>query len=271
MLKGNRNFVEEPEVDKGDGYSNYDRMDVNIFDAYNCSNLQLQDLDLNFSRELNINSSRFDVIQSYPRKKKVIRNSIIMFVVSLVLYIVSIFISKYAKDIILMVVGNDPNASISTYDLTASVSVLKYVMSEFQLFLGIFFIILAFMLVLGIFIQRPFFKLNNGKRFVLILDDVGFYKVDIDITDFYENNLDDLYFVQFVENHLNQSLKGCVKCVSYFSSYVKSMSDSKCYVLDLPNDTITYSNEYDLEFCKKDFKNSDYKKLVNYLDESQDG
>lgn len=271
MRKGNRNFCEEPSVDVGDGYINYDRMDVNIFEVYNCNSLKLQDLDLNFAKELSKNPSRFSIIESFPRKKKIIKNFSWLAIVSVVLYLISVFVSKYAKDIVLMVVGSDPNVVISTFDLNASVSVLQYVMSQFQLFLNVFALFLLFLFIIGVCVVKPFFKLNNGKRFVLILDEVGFYKVDIDITDFQDNNLADLYFVQFVESQINQSLAGCVKSVSYFSSYCRTMSDSKYYVLDLPNDSITYSNEYDLEFCRKDFRNKDFKKLVNYLDDSEDG
>ena len=45
-------------------YINYDRIDLNIINVKDTRNLDLQDLDLNFSREFESNPNRFKIIKS---------------------------------------------------------------------------------------------------------------------------------------------------------------------------------------------------------------
>lgn len=266
MKRGNRNFEERVSV-SSDAMPDYVRMDINLFDVNNCHNLKLQDLDLRFNHELERNKSRFKVISSHVKTKRILSVTFVFIVMSLIFYGLSSVALKHTSDIISLV----SDGSLNSFDFAASESVLVYTLNAFNLFLQLALIMLLFVLILGFFIKRPFARINDGKKMLLILDDVGFYKIDIDLSRNYSNGLDELYFVQFAKSEMNVNLFRHIKSVSYFSSYSKTCSDRKFYVLDLPNETSTYSNRFDLEFVRKEFSKKNFKYLCNYLDASESG
>lgn len=266
MKRGNRNFDERVNVSTHE-MPDYFRMDINLFDVNNCHNLKLQDLDLRFNHELERNKSRFKVISSHVKTKRVLSVSFVFIVMSLIFYIMSSIALQHTKEIISLISED----GLSSFDLAANESVLVYTLNAFNLFLQFALIVLLFVLILGFFIKRPFVRINDGKKMLLILDNVGFYKIDIDLSKNYSNGLDELYFVQFAQSEMNVNLSRHIKSVSYFSSYSKTCSDRKFYVLDLPNDSSTYSNRFDLEFVRKEFSKKNFKYLCSYLDDSENG
>ena len=269
MKRSNRNFYEREEIlelpDEFRYGNSYSAINTNLFNLETYNNLPLQELDYKFLNEFEKNEERFKVIFSNFGKKKLAKRMFILSIVLVLILLVSYLVTNNLYSIVHLAI-TDLNES----ELKLAQSVTEFIIDQIQIVCQIGIIISLFISFLGFAITRPFMSVKNGKRYCLILDDIGFYKIDLDFRGNCENNLSELYFVGYLSSILDYDLEGCVKSVSYFSSYSKTMSDRKYYVLDLPNDTISFSNEYDLEFCRKDFTNKDYKMLVEYLDSTED-
>lgn len=243
----------------------YSTMNINLFDLVTESNLALQELDYKFYNELEVNENRFKVILSKPRTKKVFKATLYAIIVLLMTILISYFSEKNLEPIIKYF-----QPSMGEYDVKLTIIVMSYILKQVQLYSQLILVFLVILLVLSAFIIKPFMSTKDGYYTCLILDDVGFYKIVLDYSNFHDNNLDNLYFVRFAESVLSMNLINHVKSVSYYSSYSRSMKDKKYYILDLPNDSISFNNEYDLEFYVKDFSKKDYRKLVEYLDSTED-
>lgn len=269
MKKSNRNFYEREEVtelpDELKYQQGYNPIGVNLFNLETFRNLQLQSLDYSFYNELNRNEDSFKAIFSKPRMKKPIKNAFRVFIGALVLFL------------IVKLVGNDVEVLFRTFGVALSDETIKVLNDllalvkdkstvAFSAVSGVCFAV-AMLSFLG---TKKFFSFTGSARSAIILDGMGFYKVDFDLTGVQENELHELYFVKYIEQILDYPLTDKITSVSYFSTYSTSYKSRKSYVLDLPNDSMSFSNSYDLEFYKGDYSKKDYKELVQYLNDTED-
>lgn len=268
MKKSNRNFYEREsitDIHNEPSRQNYNNISININNLEIYGNLTLQELDYMFYNELETNEERFEVVMSKPKMKKPIRFAIRSFVVVIIFWIISNII-MYNLESIISVVFPDLYAN----DFYLMKSWLQYLINQFQLVCQVAGVILAFISLVGTILVRPFLSFKSGNKFCLILDNIGFYKIDLDTSRFYDNSLSELYFVRYAGLVLGKDLSNSIKSVSYYSSYSKSNSDKNYYVLDLPNDSITSSSLYDLELCRVDFDKGVYDDLVDYMNMTED-
>lgn len=268
MQKSNRDFYKNDDVILEENFTEFDYngLSINLFNVNHYENLELQDLDYKFINEIDKNPNRFKVYESKEKFKD-------WFICPGIFVIILTILSIVIKHVLL------PNSSIivgecfedlSYLDFSLTVEMFNYILRQSLLFINLIGIILYTLCFLVYLIHKPFFSYRDGKFDVIITDDIGFYLIKYDKSKFYDNGLDKLYFVKYAFSELDLDLNNHICNVSYFSSYSCSMKDSKCYVLDLPNESVDYSNEFDLEFAKKYFNNSDYNELVKYLDETED-
>lgn len=269
MKKSNRNFYEREEVtelpDDLKYNQDYNPVGVNIFNLDNFRNLKLQSLDYSFFNQLERDEDSFEVIISKPRLKKQIRVGLTCLIIIFLVMVCSKFISLNVDDFFMafdIIVGDEETKLVN--------SIIEFLDNYLNLICKALIIVDLVIMAISFLATKSYFSLKDSKRFAIILDNYGFYKVDIDSSKRFKNELNLLYFVKFVDTFMKNSLEDRVESVSYFSTYSKSMKSKKFYVLDLPNDSINFSNAYDLEFCRKDFKKKDYLRLVEYLDETED-
>lgn len=271
VKRSNRDFYDESDVQKlPDEYRddfNYNGLSVNLFNINKSTNLELQDLDYKFISEIDRNPSRFKIYKSKERMKDFcLWPFILLCIFSLLALVLHFLAIPNCRSIVTTVFDK-----LEPEDVTITVQLFTYIGKQCIIGLQVLCLITLIISLLTFLIHKPFRSINDGKYKIVITDDVGFYLIECDKSEFHGTGLERLYFVKYACSELGVDLTNCVVSVSYYSSYSCSMRDSKTYVLDLPNDSVNFSNSYDFEFYKGDYSNKDFKSLCEYLDSTEDG
>ena len=127
--------------------------------------------------------------------------------------------------------------------------------------------------ILIICLRRPFFKLNKNRYYVIILDGIGFYKIDLNFNNPNLNKFNDLYLIGFLSNKLSKPVFHYVDSISYYSNYDVVYCDSRLVNIKAPigsldlidDENLTSANYSLLEISRRDLKNLDFKYLLNCL------
>lgn len=245
-------------------YINYDRIDLNLINVRDTRNLDLQDLDLNFSREFELNPNRFKIIKSKNKFKGLLKFNFYCLLLLSVILMISLMLSNVDYSIF-----NDSYVDGSYFNPSIISTVLSLLIK--LSYAGISIVMISTILVFCL--KRPFFKLNKNRYYVFILDGLGFYKIDLDFNNPNLNKFNDLYLIGFLSNNLSKPVLNHVDSISYYSNYDVIYYDNKCINvkasigdLDLIDDENLTSVNYSLlEIARRDLRDLDFKYLLNYL------
>lgn len=244
-------------------YINYDRIDLNIINVKDTRNLDLQDLDLNFSREFESNPNRFKIIKSKNRFKGLLKLNFYCLLLLSLIMVISLMLNEVDYSIV-----NDSYLDSNYFNLSINTVLSLLVKLSYA---GISIVLISTILIFCL--RRPFFKLSKNRYYVIVLDGIGFYKIDLNFNNPNLNKFNDLYLIGFLSNKLSKPVFNYVDSISYYSNYDVVYCDSRLVNIKAPigsldlidNENLTSANYSLLEISRRDLKNLDFKYLLNCL------